>query len=287
MRRGVRAAVAVMFVAGTVSACGGGGASAATIVAGAPAKTTAAKTAAMSETVTIVPNPSAPPNPALGKPQVIDGKIDFAARRGELTFHLPQLGDVRGVLDGSTVYENIPAMASETGGKPWLKIDLETLGQRAGIQGLGSLIQSQNADPTSGLQYLRGLTGTPVTVGKEKVRGVVTTHYRGAVDVRKAADALPPEQQATMKQITEQFGIATFPVDAWVDNDGRIRRVHFSFDYSSAKGTATVPASALPKSAEFTIELYNFGTPVSVSIPPADQTVDILNLLSGATGAKP
>jgi hypothetical protein len=242
------------------------------LVASSPTKTVAQKTARLFEDIVITP--------ATGSVQDItyQGVGDFAAHRTELTLSVAgQSGDL--IVDGTTVYEKIPALASVLG-KPWAKLDLTALGKLAGVSGLGNLVQGQSSDPTQGLQFLRGVTGAITTVGHEVVRGTRTTHYQATTDLERAASRLPADQQATVRQIIDKVGIHNAVVNVWIDGQGRIRRYHYAFDYSTAKPQTGLPGGALPKSLALTLELYDFGAPVSISVPPPDQTADLAQALA-------
>ncbi len=157
---------------------------------------------------------------------------------------------------------------SRTRGKQWLKIDLGQ-GSAAGAQ-LGSLRRS--ADPTQVLSYLRGV-GEPVSaVGTETVRGAKTTHYRGQVDLGRAAQQGAVDQP-TVAGFTRQFGSSRFPVDVWVDGQGRAGRTSYMLKPVSGAGSFT-----------FTQEMYDFGGAgvKALPAPPADQVLDINQLATAA-----
>ncbi|HEX9531078.1 MAG TPA: hypothetical protein VF954_08060 [Acidimicrobiales bacterium] len=278
---------AVLAVSAGLAGCGGGGGvPPLSIVLAASTNTVAARTASVHVSTIITPNAAAPANPVLnGQPLVGDGKEDFGAHVATVTVQVPRAGSIEVVYSGHVIYERIPQLAAQTG-KAWVKIDLDNLGKRAGVSGLSSLAQGSGGDPSEGLSYLRGAVGAVVTAGHEKVRGVQTTHYKATTDVNRAAAQLPVAQQATTKQISDQFGITTIPVEVWIDAQGRARRVQITIVYSGAHLPAGFPANALPQRVESTAEFYDFGTPVSVTVPPADQAADLAQL-AGQGGSRP
>jgi len=113
------------------------------------------------------------------------------------------------------------------------------------------------------LKYLKGSSQSVTRVGEEQVRGAHTTHYRAQVDLQRAV------QQGVFGQAT-----AAFPVDVWIDDQGRASRTSYSMKAVTAG------------SFSFTQELYDFGkADVSgVTAPPADQTRDISSLTKAAAG---
>src|SRR2546423_11330385 len=250
MRR-VLGVVALVAVVGTAGACGNKRtANAQELISGAPAKAAAASTAKISETMKITGG-------ALDTPTVnASGVIAFAAGKASLGFDL--LGqNVKVVVDGATMYERIPGLESELGGKPWIKISLDDVGKASGIQGFGNLASSSN-DPRATLDTLRG-AGSVEFLGYQKVRGVNTSRYQAVIDLEAAAKQSPPAQQATMRQIIAMQGTSTQPVDVWVDKQGRVRRLSETVDMSHA--APPTPGAAQPSSIALTLEYYDFGTP--------------------------
>ncbi len=196
------------------------------------------------------------------------GEFDFAARRGTITIALAQGGTRELRLIGEVIYEKLPQQASQTGGKQWLKIDLNALSKTAGGRQLGSL--SQSSDPSQVLKYLQGSNGPVTTVGKEDVRGTPSTHYRAKVELAKAVQH-GAFDQSSADAFVKQFGTGTFPVDVWIDKQGRADRTSYSLKPLSGVGSFT-----------FTQELYDFGNAGvgELTPPPAAQTQDIGQLVN-------
>jgi hypothetical protein len=131
-------------------------------------------------------------------------------------------------------------------------------------------MQAGQADPSQGLDYLRGATDIQ-EVGREDVRGVPTTHYKGVVELRRVADQFP-ELQPSVERLIQQTGIDRVPVEVWVDDDNLVRRMRQSYE-----GAQVGPGASMDMTS--TVELYDFGTKVDVSPPPADETVDLSQLI--------
>ena len=252
----------------------------------AGAKLISAKTARFTKTITVTPQ--------TGDAQTIvaTGSADIPNHRVGMSLTLPGLGSIDAVIEGTLLYERIPSLASDLGGKPWLKIDAEALknlpsgGPFANLlASLGSLVnQAENQDPTSGLSLLDGVTGTVSTVGHETVRGVPTTHYAFQFDLVKAVANLPADARSALDALQSQFGLTSGPADAWLDGDGLVRRIHLTVMPSpTASPSPLFPgasAAPLPKLTELTIEAYDFGSAVTITDPPPDQVADLLAMLS-------
>jgi hypothetical protein len=219
------------------------------------------------------------------------GGFDFEHRRFRVDIDMAQFGDpslgkVEGILDyshGLIEYVHLPPEAtSDTGGKSWIKVDLQGLLQKAGLNAdLGALLQGQSGDPAQGLGMVRGAENV-VTVGTDQVRGVETTHYHLDVNLQKAVQEQPtPEARNAMQQLVNLYTVPTRPVDIWLDSDGHVRRMQQTLDFSTVRFPAAVAnkVQQLGKST-LTFEYYGFGQSVDTQLPPADQVADLSQLIN-------
>ena len=255
------------------AACGSGASPDERVVA-APAETVASRTARLWQRIEVTPGDGG----ADGEPTVAvaKGVIDFANRQGSMTVAAGE-EEFEVVFRGTTLYEHLPEIAGAAG-KEWLRIDLDEVGGPAELEGLSDLLQAQSDDPATALWSLHG-AGQVSRIGKEAIRGARTTWFEATVDVDKAAAAAPAEQQAALGRIKEAFGVTRIPTDVWIDGDGRVRRLKQTLDYT---GAAQVGSGSLPEKVELTLELYDFGTPVSVRLPPPDDVADYAEVVERA-----
>jgi hypothetical protein len=250
-------------------------ASAQEIVVKASAATVDAGTAKIHQEISLSGGPAALP------PTTATGAMDFGARKATMTTNVAGQ-TVEVILDGTTIYQRIPALADQLG-KPWLKVELDDLGELAGVQGLGDLTQANSSDPSSTLAYLRG-AGKVTELGGEEVRGEATTHYRAVVDLERAAQKSPAAQARTLRQVAETLGTASLPVDVWIDGDGRTRRMTQTIDYAKVK-LPNVAKDELPTSMSILVEFYDFGTEVSVPVPRPSEVSNVKDLLDQIGGS--
>jgi hypothetical protein len=224
-----------------------------------------------------------------------DGAIDNVAHRTQFSIDLSKLGaslpsaassalgalggKVDVVTDGTDVYLNLGSLGGILGattGQSWVKIGGK--GQPAG---------DASAYFAAGSEVLKvmGNAGQVTTVGNEQVRGVDTTHYRGTVNIASALAELPADQRAQVQQKLDQVGVdptsVGFPVDVWVGKDGLVRRIQLGLD------TSHLPAvgSAANVKATLTMDLYDIGQPVNITVPPANQVFTIDPGILGALGS--
>jgi hypothetical protein len=128
-----------------------------------------------------------------------------------------------------------------------------------------------STDPASGLQALQGVSSDVRKVGSEKVRGAETTHYKGTYDVQAALAKLTGPAKQMLTKALSATDLKSVPFDAYVDDAGRMRKFVQTF-------STTVKGQQITSNT--TLELFDFGTPVDVTAPPAAQVKDGGTLLA-------
>jgi hypothetical protein len=195
-----------------------------------------------------------------------------ANRSGELKMKVTVRGmsvPIDSVITGNVLYmrSSIFRQLGLSPDKQWVKLDLGQLAQQRGID-LSSLA---NASPTpaSALSYLRG-AGKVREVGSESVNGVDATHYKVTVDLQRAAAKSEGIEGQSLNRLIQETGVKKLPVDVWVDGNGYVRKVRYA-QRAAAEG----------KSVDVTMNLHDYGAPVTVKPPPAASTVDLMQALNG------
>jgi hypothetical protein len=226
------------------------------------------------------------------------GGFDKPADRAQLTFDLSSLvelfkglgqsfgGKVTGdmgdpsdwkldaIKDGDLVYLHFPLIADELpAGKTWVKGDVKELsGADAGeLSQFGSFA---GTDPRDVFGMLKAVSGSIESVGSEEIRGVETSHYKATIDISKLEQLVPPEQRQSLgglDQAAAQAGLTGIPIEIWIDGDQRVRKLTFEVD-------AKEPGTTQHVKATFDVELYDYGKPLEITLPPADQVVDAATL---------
>lgn len=170
------------------------------------------------------------------------------------------------VIDRPYIYVELPSGAGEaSGGRPWLRADIDTFAQSFG----GSSLGSSATDPTQTLSFLKA-AGTVSKLGVEDVRGTPATRYHAIVQLDRYAAAVPESERssaagyaATVKRIT---GSGELPLDVWIDGQSRVRRVALALHLCAPQGT-------IDESIDMT--LFDYGRQPAVQPPPASQVTDI------------
>ncbi|MCY0917616.1 LppX_LprAFG lipoprotein [Streptomyces sp. H27-G5] len=170
------------------------------------------------------------------------------------------------------------AMYMGTDGK-WMKFDIKAMDPETAkqMENLGQASQSgQNpSDQADALLKAQDLT----SLGDETIDGVKTRHLIGTVPLEKMraslATATPEEKQRQEKSLKalEDEGIKSLTLDMWIDEQDHTKQVR-------TRGAATKGPM------DMTIKFLDFNKPVEITAPPADQVMDLGQMMkdSGAQG---
>ena len=191
---------------------------------------------------------------------------------------LPDFDDPAGwkievVQDGDVGYVKLPAIDDQLPeGKTWVR---GTAGDvKAGGFSFKELDSFTQNDPRDVLEALRGLSGDIETVGSEDLHGVDTTHYRVVLDpvaLAKRATADDPAATSLLGRLTGQDDIAEVPLDVWIDGNGLVRKLSLDFE-------AADQSSGQSGGVSLAFELWDYGEPVDIAVPPASQVADASSL---------
>ncbi len=178
------------------------------------------------------------------------------------------------ILDGGTAYIHFPLLTKKLpAGKTWIKGDVKDLSSAQSGQ-LGQFGSLAGIDPRDVFGFLKAVSGSIEPVGSETIRGVQTSHYRATLDIAKLAQLLPAAQRqslGSLDQAAAQAGLDALPLNIWIDSDQRVRKLSLDLD-------AKQPGTDQSVKASFVIELYDYGAPLDLQLPPAEQVVDAATL---------
>ena len=209
------------------------------------------------------------------------GVVDFAHKSGDLNMSILGMDMEIRYLD-NVEYMHAPAgLLSKAGGKPWMKVDLNELAKANLGASMDQLTSTTPTDPSQMLSYLQGISSNITDDGPATIDGTATTHYTAQMNIADLAkkENLPADKTAQMQKM---FGGQTVPMEIWVDSQNRLRQM--TFDQKIDAGAITGAASGAGVGTidmAMTMKLADFGVPVNVTVPPADQTGDALTELGG------
>lgn len=178
------------------------------------------------------------------------GAVDPAATAGDVTVSVTADGathDIEARFTGDDMWVSLGAMSGLLGIETeWMHIDQSRLGER-GLAGL----QPGELDLVGAAEMLREL-GTVERVDAHTFRGEITlTRGEG-----------PPLADRALEALGEESLILQF--EATVDDQGRLTRL--VIDY---------PAGAEYPVRQLEMQFFDFGSPVEISPPPADQVTEM------------
>jgi hypothetical protein len=178
-----------------------------------------------------------------------DGRVDFKSGDSALTISMPYLDELTGggskveqrIVDDMSYLKLPAALLRSAGAGPqtqWVARDVQV----EGATDLSALAQAQS-DPARQLARLAKVRGKVEGIGKESVRGVMTTHFRGTADASGTS----------------------VPVEAWIDADGLVRRMIVTLPLARL-----LTGSELSEDATLRVQqdLYDFGSAAAVTAPP-------------------
>jgi hypothetical protein len=262
------AAAALVLVAGGVSTAvvlgGSGDASAQEAVATAAAQTMNSQSADMSMSIDVS---------ILGMHENVsaNGAMDFAHKVGTMTMTIPVNGQQyteQEIVDGSTVYVNIGGLGGGLAPtKPWVSVPTGQLNNSS--SGLNTL------DPTSMLQQLQTAGGTVTSLGQTTYDGTSVTEYAATLPASAMMGEIG-KLPSSLQQGVSGLNLPDMHMNIYVTQDHLLKALSVP-SYSVSFSGQTV-------SMDMTLVLSNYGVPVNVTPPPADQ-VQPLSQLGGGLGS--
>ncbi|MFD0340639.1 hypothetical protein ACFVH0_18500 [Streptomyces sp. NPDC127117] len=183
------------------------------------------------------------------------GTYDFRTRTGRLTVVLPK--DAAGEDEHRPITELLAPgalyMMNRGAGVPadkWVRVDTTTLED-------GNLVTGGVTDPMAAAELLRGARQVTY-MGVTDLAGVAVRHYRGTADIGLAAREAAPGSRGALAAAAKGFSRDTVSFDAYLDEQGRLRKVRHRFGFANEGPAAEVVSTTL---------LFGFGVPVSVRLP--------------------
>ena len=183
--------------------------------------------------------------------------VNFASKSATLTVRAPKASGkgtevIQERVIGPTLYLSAPGLMKADGGKPWVLVGLAQYEKKTG----------QTAELTSSefttqmLGAIRKDASHVTNLGPATIDGVATTHYR----------VMMTETSTGTSSAAPVSGITGLPLDVWVDRQGRLSQLRLQ-----------LPLFGIDLAETMTLSAY--GSPVSVTPPPASKTANGAGLL--------
>lgn len=201
----------------------------------------------------------------LSKPIVMTGRIAYDAdgmSSGTISFPNPKTGKIvkmEAVQDKLHVYMRSSMFGTLPEGHEWMGLDLS----------FGDEIETPvpgGSDAKGELELLEKVSGGVDKVGREEVRGVMTTRYRGRISVADNAKRLRGLGADTMASDVEEVG-SPVQIEAWIDSKGLVRRMAVA---QTKPGEEDKP----PTTVDMRIDFFDFGYEPEIEVPDSGEVFD-------------
>lgn len=202
-----------------------------------------------------------------------EGVVDFQNRTGQTVMKLGEyaakvgappgaVNDVTIVYQENYIYYQIPeGLSSQFQGKEWVKLDSTAFQSRIGTDPTSA----GGSQPQTFFEFFNSVEEADIEkVGSEEIRGVDTTHFRVKLGLEDFYGSVNAETRTQLIEQAQKAGFEMRPSDVWIDKDGYARKVIISMGSSGAQGSFEMA---------MTMELFDFGTKVEVSIPPDNEVL--------------
>ncbi|WP_422740301.1 hypothetical protein ACN263_14355 [Micromonospora sp. WMMD729] len=185
--------------------------------------------------------------------------------KAEMTMADPKDGPTVVRLIGTAFYVEVPAKdRANMGGKRWLKMDMGSIGQQAGMD---FSKQFEDIDPTKQVKTLLASEGVTV-VGEETVNGAKTVHYTVTTPVATQLAQVDAKLRAGVEKQFAAAGVKEVKIDLWVDEQYRPRRA----------------GTNMGAMGDVLVDYTDYGKPVSIETPSAAETTDFAEMLQDLKG---
>jgi hypothetical protein len=113
-------------------------------------------------------------------------------------------------------------------------------------------------------------------LGKEDVRGVPTTRYRGTISVSDEIKRAREAGADALASLSEKEG-SPLHVEAWIDADGLVRRMRLVNSRPSDKGDG-------PVTTDMRMDFIDFGIEPEIEVPDSSEVFDATELARDKAG---
>lgn len=250
---------------------GSGGASvadAAALVHAASGRAMTAGTSDVSLTMTI--NASGHTITATG-----GGSFDYRRHLGQMHIEMAGFGQLQEVIAPAGIYMRLPdSMSGALGssGRPWLLMSYADF-KRNGVDFAKMMNQGSGNDPSSMLRMLSSAAQVQRT-GTATIDGVHTTEYSASGTMLDFVRAQGAHSPVDLSKLPPEMGGTVLHYDVWLDKTGLPRRMAMTMSGGAFAGGGM----------KMTIDFLHYGTPVTVTVPPASLVTDMGTLLKQGGG---
>lgn len=170
------------------------------------------------------------------------------------------------VGDGTMLYMRSSQFGELPDGSEWMGLDLAFGEMETPLPA--------SVDAKGELALLEA-TGEVRKLGKEDVRGVQTTFYRGTVGVSETAERMREQGADDLAAVYEEEG-SPVQVETWIDADELVRRMRIvQTKPAGSEGSETI---------DMRVDFYDFGLDPEIEVPESDEVFDATSLAREEAG---
>ncbi|MGW4519830.1 hypothetical protein [Amycolatopsis sp. NPDC004378] len=178
------------------------------------------------------------------------------------------------------MYIKLPADQAKQMGtdKSWAKISADGTDPISQAMGAAMSQSAEQSDPSKILDQV-SKAGRIISSDQTELNGQQVNHYKVELDVAKAIDQFTGQVPAAQRdKLTEMLKgkDLKIPAELWLDKDNL--PVQVTMDQGPMMQAMGAPAG----DAKFTMKYSDWGTQVDVTAPPAEQVVDLGELMKKA-----
>lgn len=171
---------------------------------------------------------------------------DTARQIASGTVTAPILGQISMVSAAGVTYTQLPGGRADASGHHWLSFTVLKPGTQAPIA---------SQDPLAALKLVSDPKKV-LDVGRERIHGISTEHYRVQLDPARLADSLAKSNLNLSIPPSALDSLKGSAVDLWLDGKNLPRRMEMTFNVSGVK-------------AFMHFDYLDYGKPFDVTAPPA------------------
>lgn len=202
-----------------------------------------------------------------GEVMLLVGPTGSAVRSDQRVYTGGAASEISIIVLPDQAYVKAPVQLPLPPGKSWARLRPDT--SNAMLQPIVRAAREtqQNVDPTQRLVQMSG-AATIVESVEEPLDGVRTMRYRARIDLNQAAaqvtDPWLKENVQRLLALARSTGSSTMDYVLWLDEQNRLQR--FLVEQPLPAGQGTVRTEA---------RYHDWGMPVDIQPPPADQVAEI------------
>lgn len=202
-----------------------------------------------------------------GEVMLLVGSTGSAVRSDQRVYTGSAVSEISIIVLPDRVYFKAPTLLPLPPGKSWARLRPDTSNSMLQPIVMAAQETQQNVDPTQRLMQMSG-AATIVESAEESLDGARTMRYRARIDLNKAATQVTnPQMKQNVQRLlalAQATGSSTMDYVLWLDERNRLQR--FLVDQPLPGGQGTVKTEA---------RYHDWGQPVDIQPPPADQIADI------------